>query len=111
MTQSSSLLGLGLTALAGIDLLALLSAGRLGHSGLTPGVLMHGGSLDSVGHGTGNNLLLATVQNWTGSLGGLIDAYANGSFRYTGLVPAEQYKMLPFVLKKIVRIYYWKTSL
>ena len=41
--------------------------------------------VDAAGHQT----LLSQVDNWIGSLGGLIDAYANGSFRYTGTVPAE----------------------
>lgn len=47
--------------------------------------------VDKVGHKT----LLATADNYAGSLGGLIDAYSNGSFKYTGTVPAEAYKMLP----------------
>lgn len=47
--------------------------------------------VDKAGHQT----LLATANNYAGSLGGLIDAYCNGSFKYTGAVPAEAYKMLP----------------
>lgn len=43
----------------------------------------------------GNKTLLSKVDNWVGNLGGLIDAYANGSFKYTGTVAAEAYKTLP----------------
>ena len=43
----------------------------------------------------GVNSRLAKVDNWIGSLGGFIDAYANGSFRYVDVVPAEVNKMLP----------------
>lgn len=43
----------------------------------------------------GNTTLLSEVENWTGSLGGLIDAYANGSFYYGGYVYPEYEKVLP----------------
>lgn len=43
----------------------------------------------------GNQTLLATANNFAGNLGGLIDAYCNGSFHYIGSVPSEAYKMLP----------------
>lgn len=46
--------------------------------------------------GNGNKTLLAQVENWTGNLGGLIDAYISGSlYCGSGIIPAEQYKMLP----------------
>jgi len=43
----------------------------------------------------GNTTLLSKVDNWTGSLGGLIDAYTNGSFYYQGYVYPEYEKVLP----------------
>lgn len=43
----------------------------------------------------GNKTLLGTAENWTGNLGGLIDAYMSGSIQYTGNLSAEQYKYLP----------------
>ena len=43
----------------------------------------------------GEHTILGKHDNWAGSLGGLIDAYANGSYNYKGRVPAEAYKMLP----------------
>lgn len=44
----------------------------------------------------GNKTLLKTAENWTGNLGGLINAYISGSlYLNSGVVAAEQYKMLP----------------
>ncbi len=43
----------------------------------------------------GNKTLLATIENWTGNLGGLIDAYVTGSIPCVANVSAEQYKKLP----------------
>ena len=48
--------------------------------------------VDAQGHRT----LLSKVENWTGNLGGLIDAYISGSLHCSsGTIPAQQYKKLP----------------
>ncbi len=43
----------------------------------------------------GKESRLEKVDNWVGSLGGFIDAYANGSYKLINSVPAERDKMLP----------------
>ncbi|MBQ6936890.1 MAG: hypothetical protein IJN36_00040 [Clostridia bacterium] len=44
----------------------------------------------------GNKTLLSKTENWTGNLGGLIDAYISGSvYCAPGVVAAQQYKDLP----------------
>lgn len=43
----------------------------------------------------GNMTMLGKVENYTGNLGGLINAYVSGSFVCNANVNAEQYKMLP----------------
>lgn len=44
----------------------------------------------------GHKTLLKKIENWTGNLGGLIEAYVSGAlYLNSGMISAEQYKMLP----------------